>query len=108
MTRGYTEELWEMTTLCWREDPSDRPTVDHVLAALRSAAEEWKPKHRAPGTLSPALTETPDGGTGPNPEEEAEVRELIEAFEVVSRKDLPPAYRCIRPAHDSYWGSTTK
>jgi len=36
-TRGYTEDLWEMTTSCWAEDPISRPTVDHVLDALRSS-----------------------------------------------------------------------
>ena len=41
-TRGYTEELWELTTACWKEDPSDRPTVDHVLNVLRSAAGQWE------------------------------------------------------------------
>jgi len=35
-TRGYTEDLWEMTTSHWVEDPGSRPTVDHVLDALRS------------------------------------------------------------------------
>ena len=41
-TRGYTEELWELTTSCWKNDPSDRPTVDHVLDILRSAARRWE------------------------------------------------------------------
>ena len=52
-TRGYTEELWRMTTICWEEDPNRRPTVDHVLGVLRSAAEKWKSRHREPVTLSP-------------------------------------------------------
>jgi len=38
---------------CWKGDPSDRPTVDYVLAALQSAAGEWKPKPGALVTLSP-------------------------------------------------------
>ena len=44
ITRGYTEELWEMTTSCWEEDPTKRPTVDYVLGVLSSAAERWEPK----------------------------------------------------------------
>jgi len=52
-TRGYTRELWEMTMSCWKEDPSDRPTVDCVLAALKSVAGVWKPKHGALAVLSP-------------------------------------------------------
>jgi len=44
-TRGYTEKLWEMTTSCWEGDPSDRPTVDHVLDVLRSGAEQWESEH---------------------------------------------------------------
>ena len=42
-----------MTTICWEEDPSRRPTVDHVLGVLRSAAEKWESRHREPVTLSP-------------------------------------------------------
>jgi len=44
ITRGYTEELWVMTTSCWDEDPTKRPTVDTVLDTLRRAAERWEPK----------------------------------------------------------------
>jgi len=43
ITRGYTEELWVMTTSCWDEDPTKRPTVDTVLDTLRRAAERWDP-----------------------------------------------------------------
>lgn len=52
-TRGYTTGLWEVTTSCWQEGPSDRPTVDYVLTALKSAAGGWKPKHGALAILSP-------------------------------------------------------
>ena len=45
ITRGYTQELWDVTTYCWDTDPAKRPTVDHVLDALKIAAEQWKPKH---------------------------------------------------------------
>ena len=75
-TRGYTKELWEVTTSCWKEDPSERPTVDHVLAALRSAAEQWKPRHGELVTLppqdnwSPTLTEKSDPPTIPEYENE--------------------------------------
>ena len=44
ITRGYTEELWEMTISCWEEDPAKRPMVDYVLGVLSSAAERWEPK----------------------------------------------------------------
>ena len=43
-TRGYTEDLWEMTTACWVEDHESRPRVDDVLNKLKSAAEQWRPK----------------------------------------------------------------
>ena len=42
-----------MTTICWEEDPNRRPTVDHVLGVLRSAAEKCESRHREPVTLSP-------------------------------------------------------
>ena len=44
ITRGYTEEVWEMTTSCWEEDPAKRPAVDQVLGVLSSAAERWEPR----------------------------------------------------------------
>jgi hypothetical protein len=45
ITRGYTEELWDMAISCWDVDPTKRPTVDYVLDTLIIAAEQWKPKH---------------------------------------------------------------
>jgi serine/threonine protein kinase len=44
-TRGYTQEVWDMTISCWDEDPLKRPTLDYVLDALRIAAEKWKLRH---------------------------------------------------------------
>ena len=44
ITRGYTKELWEMTTSCWEEDPAKRPSVEYILDVLSSAAERWEPK----------------------------------------------------------------
>lgn len=55
-TRGYTEELWKMTTLCWREKPAERPTVEDMLGGLEAAAKQWNLKHGGLSTLSP-----PDG-----------------------------------------------
>jgi len=52
-TRGYTEELWEMTTSCWKEDPTDRPAVDSVLVALKNAAGQWESEDGALDILSP-------------------------------------------------------
>ncbi|KAF9787032.1 kinase-like domain-containing protein [Thelephora terrestris] len=43
ITRGYTEDLWEITTRCWDEKPLERPIVDDLLKALKSAAKQWKP-----------------------------------------------------------------
>ena len=34
-----------MTTSCWKEGPSERPTVDYVLAGLSSVVEQQKHKH---------------------------------------------------------------
>ena len=49
-TRGYTEEPWDMTTHCLDLDPSKRPTIDHVLDKLITAAEQWQPKHEGVST----------------------------------------------------------
>jgi len=53
ITRGYTEELWEMTMRCWKEAPNERPRVDYILDALGVAAEQWKPRYGGISTLSP-------------------------------------------------------
>lgn len=37
VTRGHTGGLWEMTEFRWKQDPNERPTVDRVLDALKSA-----------------------------------------------------------------------
>ena len=43
-TRGYTEELWKLTTDCWQQDPAKRPPVDNVLEELRNEASKWEPR----------------------------------------------------------------
>jgi len=109
-TRGYTEKLWEMTTSCWKEDPSDRPTVDYVLALLADAAEQWEPKHEAFPPFSPqddrntAFAEESDSDTQLTleekvdrildgtmlPMEEDEAWDVVDILETVSRKQFPP------------------
>ena len=44
ITRGYTEELWKLTTDCWQQDPAKRPPVDKVLEELRNEASKWEPR----------------------------------------------------------------
>ena len=51
VSRGYTEELWELTTECWWPDPAKRTTVDHLFGVLRDAALEWKPRENAPSVI---------------------------------------------------------
>lgn len=53
MTRGYTEEIWQLTMSCWKEDPTERPTVDYALDALESAAGQWVSKGGELAPLSP-------------------------------------------------------
>ena len=57
-TRGYTEELWQLSTACWG-DPTGRPTAGEVLVALGSAAEQWaaKPGYVPQDDWSPTSTE---------------------------------------------------
>ena len=96
-TRGYTEELWEVTTSCWDEDPTKRPAVDYVLTALGGAVEQWKSEHGAFSILSPLdeavgrvliSAKSPLGGN--------EVREVVEGLEKVSRRHLPTDWRIQR------------
>ena len=58
-TRCYTEWLWEMTTSCWEEDPTKRPTVDYVLGVLSSAAELWEPKYGEDAALDDRSSTSP-------------------------------------------------
>ena len=90
VTRGYTRELWQLSTSCWRMDPSERPTVDRVLATLRSAARQWEPKRgEIVASVSPSdgwdsLTEESDSPTIPKYEDEPVT---ITTF---SSQNLPP------------------
>ena len=61
ITRGYTEELWDMTASCWDVNSAKRPTIDRVLNTLIVAAEQWKPKH---GVLSTQNDWTPGVSEG--------------------------------------------
>lgn len=59
ITRGYTEELWDMTVSCWKENPIERPIVDKLLEALKVAGERWGPRRGWPSTLSPQDDRSP-------------------------------------------------
>jgi len=63
-----------MTTCCWEEDTSSRPTVDHVLDALRSASEQRESKHEEIADPSPwddwSPTLMEDSDPAPVPEHE--------------------------------------
>ena len=40
----FTDEIWNMLELCWKQRPSDRPTAKHVLMALRGdLSVSWPP-----------------------------------------------------------------
>ena len=52
ISRGYTEELWELTTACWhRKDPAERPTVGKPLRLLGNAASQWRPEKYKPSGI---------------------------------------------------------
>ena len=70
ITRGYTQELWDMTSSCWDADPTKRPVVDHVLEALVIAADLWKPKDNQLSTLSPQDDWGSTVSEAPEPENE--------------------------------------
>jgi hypothetical protein len=70
ITRGYTEELWDMSLCCWDVDPTKRPTVDPVLDRLIVAAEQWVPRH---GGLS-----TQDDWDSTDSEEESDSSTVLE------------------------------
>ena len=89
ITRGYTDELWEMTTSCWEEDSIKRPTVDFVLGVLGSTGERWKFKN---GEFSAqddwGLTPLTDGS-----ESEHENESVIFTASVLLNHPQPPAIK---------------
>ena len=98
-TRGYTRELWELTMSCWKEDPSDRPTVDYVLTTLKSATGDWKPKRGALSTLSPRdewSTTLAEGSDSSEPEIEppATISASLDTFQPPVIKPLTPSVPC--------------
>jgi len=103
-TRGYTEELWEITTSCWDEVPTKRPAVDYVLDALGIAAEQWKSEHGALSILSPldeAVGRVLISAKAPLGEDDA--REVVEGLEKVSRERLLPAAHWTQCVNDRCW-----
>ena len=68
ISRGYTEELWEMTTSCWKEKPTERPNVGEVLDVLKIAAEHWEPQNGV--DWSPTLCAESDLHALSEPEDE--------------------------------------
>jgi len=74
ITRGYTQELWDMSMSCWDVEPSKRPKVERVLGTLIIAAKQWEPKY---GGFSiqddcdqTASEEQSDSSTDPEPEDQ--------------------------------------
>lgn len=39
----FTDEIWDLLQHCWKHEPSDRPSVDHVLESLTKASDAWTP-----------------------------------------------------------------
>jgi len=37
ISRGYTKELWELTTACWKQDPTERPSIGDLVRRLGDA-----------------------------------------------------------------------
>jgi len=48
ISRGYTEDLWELTTACWGGDPAKRPTASKLRELLGNAALQWKSRKCGP------------------------------------------------------------
>ena len=97
ITRGYTEDLWEMTTCCWKQDPTGRPIVDYILGALEVAAEQWKPRHGGLSALSPhddwsptLFGEESDSPTDSEPENEPAIAYVPAPLALPPTRSVPP------------------
>ena len=78
---GFSNELWRIIQLCWREDRSARPCVDDILFCLKISAVPGIEKQR--GKLLPRITSffrLPQ-------EPELEIERLVNEMDKV---DLPP------------------
>jgi hypothetical protein len=50
-----TDDIWNVTERCWRQQPDERLEIDKVLELLNTASRFWNPQ-----TQDPASTSTSD------------------------------------------------
>lgn len=41
--RWFSRAVWDILELCWRREPSDRPSIESVFECLDKASELWTP-----------------------------------------------------------------
>lgn len=50
---GFSDRLWELTELCWREKWQERPVIATIFKLLEEEANNWVPP-------TPVLNQVPD------------------------------------------------
>lgn len=47
----FTDDIWEMVTRCWGQEPSSRPGLDYVLRSLQDVKQPSRPASPASGSV---------------------------------------------------------
>jgi hypothetical protein len=60
--RWFTDEIWDLLELCWKHEPSDRPSARDIRKSLRVASKSWTPSS-SPFTTSQQVAGLPGGNS---------------------------------------------
>lgn len=77
----FTDDIWEMVTLCWGHQPSSRPGLDYVLRSLQDVKQSSRPVSRASGSVIAAA----DDRSGPT-------QMLDDQFRAPAEANTPPHF----------------
>ncbi|TCD66170.1 hypothetical protein EIP91_001724 [Steccherinum ochraceum] len=123
---GMSESLWALTTSCWAQMPSDRPSAREVIAMLKIAQAPSPPPAMATPPLSVPVTKTETAlkfpasdpiGAEPNAGKDGEADSAINEQELgpdqqlvdASFKEVPPSTEATSISTDSgmktFWRS---
>ena len=53
---GFTDEIRNTLELCWKANPSDRPSIEEVLRCLEMVSRSWTPPSAHTAACPPAIS----------------------------------------------------
>jgi hypothetical protein len=80
---GFTDDVWEISELCWEPLPQDRPGIEDVLKRLKTVASSWI-------LPSPLLMAVPSAVHSPTSSEQIVGVDEREVFSPSQPSDQPP------------------